>query len=167
MEKLFVHTANGRGYEKFSGAGYKYVLTDRNWNDFGFYTLHELFLITPEGSDNIKLADIRLFNHDQADGDHVNLCIPNFVGFITSVTGAERLLLFLSPDERKEIFDALHIKFDCKLYTDQQALLKSVLRDITFEQFAERQERIKNLVSLPYNIKVMIQENKEVIKPQL
>ena len=111
MNKLFVYAANGRGYEKFSGNGYKYVLTDRNWNDLGYYTLHELFLIMPEGIDNIKLADIRLFNHQQNNDDHTNLCIPNFVGYITQIEWAERILLLLSPKEREDLLSELHIIF--------------------------------------------------------
>ena len=160
MNKLFVHAAKGRGYEKFSDTGYKYVLTDRNWNDLGYYTLHELFLIMPEGIDNIKLADIRFFNHQQNNGDHPNLCIPNFVGYITQIEWAERILLFLSPKEREDILSELHIKFSGKLYSDQQAFLKSVLRDITFEQFEERQTKIKSIVSIKEDIASMIERNK-------
>lgn len=163
MNKLYVHAANGRGYEKFSGAGYKYVLTDRNWNDLGYYTLHELFLIMPEGTDNIKLADIRLFNHQQSNGDHTNLSISNFVGFITQIEWAERILLFLSPKDREELLSELHIKFSGKLYTDQHAFLKSVLRGITFEQFEERQTKIKSIVSITENITSMIEHNKDII----
>lgn len=163
MNKLFALAANGRGYEKFSSAGYKYVLTDRNWNDFGFYTLHELFLITPGGIDNIKLADIRLFNHQQNNGDHPNLCIPNFVGYITQIEWAERILLFLSPKDREELLSELHIKYSGKLYKDQQAFLKSVLRDITFEQFEERQAKIKSIVSIKEDIASMIEHNKNII----
>lgn len=164
MNKLFVHASNGKGYEKFTGAGYKYILTDRNWNDFGYYTLHELFLIMPEGIDNIKLADIRLLNFQQNNGDHPNLCIPNFVGFITQLEWAERILLFLSPKDREELLSDLHIKFSGKLYKDQQAFLKSVLRDITFELFEERQTRIKSIVSIQEDISSMIERNKDIIK---
>ena len=72
MTNLLVHVANGRGYEKF-GMNYKYVLTDRGWNDYGYYTLHELFLITPIEQHNIKLADIRIFNYNQHFNDRLNL----------------------------------------------------------------------------------------------
>lgn len=164
MDKQFVHAAHGRGCEKFSGSGYKYVLTDRNWNDLGYYTLHELFLITPNGVDNVKLADIKLFNHDQKKDEHPNLTTSNFVGFITGIEWAERILLFLSPDERKELLSSLHIKFDCKLYKDQQALLKSVLRNLTFEQFEERQSKIKSIISIQEDIASMIDRNKEILK---
>lgn len=164
MDKLFVHAANGRGYEKFSGSGYKYVLTDREWNDKGYYTLHQLFLITPNGSDNIFLADIRLFNHDQKKDDHINLNTSNYVGFISNVDSAERLLIFLSPKERKEILSALHIQFDYKPYTDQQALLKSILQDISFEDFEKRQSIIKSIVSINEDIASMIERNKDILK---
>lgn len=111
----------------------------------------------PDGIDNIKLADIRLLNFQQNSGDHPNLCIPNFVGFITQIEWAERILLFLSPKDREDLSADLHIKFSGKLYTDQKAFLKSVLRDITFEQFEERQTKIKSIVSIQEDITSMIE----------
>lgn len=162
MNKLIVHAANGRGYEKFYGAGYKYVLADRNWNDFDHYTLHELFLIMPIGVDNIKLADIKLFNQQQNTGSHLNFHIHDFVGFITQIEWAERILLLLSPKDREDLILELHIRFSGKLYRTQQAFLKSVLRDITFEQFEESQTKIKSIVLLKEDIASMIENNKEI-----
>lgn len=164
MDKPFIHASNGRGYDKFSGKNYKYVLSDREWNDFGYYTLHELFLITPDGTDNIKLADIRLLNFNQKFNEHVNLNITNFIGFISNVESAERLLLFLSPSERKELFSTLHINFTVGMFSSQPAFLKSVLRDITFEQFEERQSRIKTIVSFSEDVSSLIKRNKEILK---
>ena len=164
MNELFVHAENGRGYEKFSGESYKYILTDRGWNDYGYYTLHELFLITPEDTDNIKLADIRLFNFDQKFNEHVNFNITNYVGFISNIESAERLFLFLSPSARKELFSVLHINFYAGMYSTQPAFIKSVKRDITMEQFQERQSRIKAIVSNQEDVSSMIIRNKEVLK---
>lgn len=162
MPNLLVHATNGRGHEKF-GMNYKYVLTDRGWNDYGFYTLHELFLITPTEQDNIKLADIRLFNYDQRFNERLNLNIPNFVAFISNIESAERLILCLSPEDRKELCSTLHINFTAGMYSSQPAFLKSVLRDITIEQFEERQRQIKSLLTLPENIASIIERNKSVL----
>ena len=162
MTNLLVHAANGRGYEKF-GMNYKYVLTDRGWNDYGFYTLHELFLITPTNKDNIKLADIRMFNFDQHFNDRLNLNVTNYVGFISNIESAERLLLFLSPEDRKELFSTLHIRYTAGMYSSQPAFLKSVLRDITIEQFEERQQKIKYIATIDENIASMIERNRDVL----
>lgn len=164
MNDLIVHASNGRGYDKFIDSNYKYVLIDRNWNDYGFYTLHELFLIMPDGKENVKLADVRLFNLNQHCGSRFNINNSDYIGFISNVESAERLLLFLSPKERKYLISALHIKFDCKLYSDQHALLKSVLRDITLVEFEERQSEIESIISIKENISSMIERNKEVLK---
>lgn len=162
MTNLLVHAANGRGYEKF-GMNYKYVLTDRGWNDYGYYTLHELFLLTPEDQDNIKLADVRLFNYNQHFNERLDLNNTNYAGFISNVGSAERMLLFLSPEERKELCAALHINFTAGMYASQPAFLKSVLRDTTLEQFEERQRKIKSIVTLQEDIASMISRNKEVL----
>ena len=162
MTKLVVHAVNGRGYEKFCG-NYKYVLTDRGCNDFGFYTLHELFLITPQGQDNIKLADIRIFNFDQHFNERLNLNITNYVGFISNIESAERLILFLSPNERKELCSELHLNFTAGMYSKQPAFLKSVLRDTTIQQFEEKQSKIKAIVTIKENIASMIERNKNVL----
>lgn len=159
---LVVHAVNGRGYEKFGG-NYKYVLTDRGWNDFGFYTLHELFLIRPVEQDNIKLADIRLFNYDSHLNDRLNLNITNYVGFISNIESAERLTLFLSPEERAELCSMLHINFTAGIYSRQPAFLKSVLRDITIQQFEERQRKIKSIVTIEENIASIIERNKSIL----
>lgn len=162
MTNLIVHTVNGRGYEKFGGS-YKYVLTDRGWNDFGFYTLHELFLIKPVGQDNIKLANIRLFNYNQHFNERLNLNIANYVGFISNLESAERLILFLSPEERKELCSMLHVNFTAGIYSRQSAFLKSVLRDINIQQFEERQRKIKSIVTIEENIASMIERNKSIL----
>ncbi|MDE7420223.1 MAG: hypothetical protein K2N35_08440 [Muribaculaceae bacterium] len=162
MTKLVTGAVNGRGYEKFGG-NYKYVLTDREWNDFGFYTLHELFLITPNDQDNIKLADIRLFNFEQHSNERLNLNTTNYVGFISNIESAEHLLLFLSPNERKELCSVLHINFTAGMFSKQPAFLKSVLRGITVQQFEEKQSKIKAIVTIEENIASMIERNKGVL----
>lgn len=162
MTNLLVHVANGRGYEKF-GMNYKYVLTDRGWNDYGYYTLHELFLITPIEQHNIKLADIRIFNYNQHFNDRLNLNITNYIGFISNIESAERLLLFLPSEDRKELLSTLNINYTSGMYSSQPAFLKSVLRDTTFEQFEEKQRKIKSIVTLEENIASMIERNREVL----
>lgn len=162
VNELIVHAANGRGYEKF-GAQYKYVLTDSNWNDFGYYTLHELFLITPNNSDNIKLADIRIFNSGQKCSDRLNFSITNYVAFISNLTSAERILLILNPFEREELLSCLHVRFSPGMYAHETAFLKSVLRDTTVIQFEEIQDRIKEILSIKLDISAMVQRNKNVL----
>lgn len=162
MTNLWIYAANGRGYEKF-GMNYKYVLTDTGWNDYGYYTLHNLFLITPPEQDNIKLANIRIFNFNQHFDDRLNLNITNYVGFISDIESAERLLLFLPPEDRKELLLSLHISYTSGMFSAQPAFLKSVLRGITFEQFEEKQRKIKSIVTLEENIASMIERNIEVL----
>lgn len=161
MDKIFVQATNGRGYDKFSGK-YKYILTDRGWNDFGYYTIQELFLVTPDDNDNVKLADLHMFNYDQHSGEHLDTNITNYVGYISTVESAERILLLLSPDERNELISALHINFMAGIYANQHAFLKSVLRGLTLEEFEERQAKIKAIVSISEDITSMIENNRDI-----
>ena len=162
MEHCFTIAAWEREHEKFPG--YKFTLVNRDWNDFGYYTLHELFLILPDKPYNIKLADIRLFNQGQTKGAHANLDSNNFVGFISNIDSAEKMLLLLTPEERNELLSALHINFSGALYKCEQALLKSVLRGITFEDFEKLQVAIKRIVTSTLDVASMLQKNLQLVE---
>lgn len=163
MDSIIV-AANNRQHDKFLPEGKKFVICGLNWNDYGFYTLHELFLIQPDKLYNIKLADLKVFNYDQKFGDHTNFQITNYTSYISNVESANRMLIFLTPDERKKIISELHIRFSVGINKEQPAFLKSVLRDITFEEFEQRQETIKQIVSSEINMAQIIRDNIEIIK---
>lgn len=160
----FILAANGRQNEKFSGHGKKLILCDRNWNDYGFYTLHELFLIIPDKSYNIKLADIRVFNCNQNFGEHPSIYeSSNHVSYISNIESANRLVLFLTPTERKELFSELHVIFTPSLYKEQKVFLKSIIRDTTLEEFECRQSVIKEIATTEINVAQMVSEHKDLI----
>lgn len=162
--ETFIIAANGRQHDKFTEQSKKLILCDRNWNDFGYYTLHELFLIVPDKPYNIKLADIRIFNYDQKFGEHPSIYSSStHTSYISNIDSAERLVLFLTPKERKELLAELHVNFTQSIYANQQVFLKSVLRDITMQEFENMQLQIKEIVTTNLNITQMIADNIEFI----
>lgn len=162
--KSFILSSNWQQNEKFAGQGKKLVLCDSNWNDFGYYTLHELFLIIPDKSYNIKLADINVFNFDQHFGEHPSIYVSsNHVSYISNIESAIRLVLFLTPDERKELFSELHVLFTPSCYKEQKVFLKSILRNTTLEEFKQIQSTIKVIVTTELNVAQMVSEHKELI----
>ena len=55
------------------------------------------------------------------------------------------LFLVLTPAERKELIETLHITFDCTKYQSLPVFTESVLRGYTLESFIKEQDEIKNL----------------------
>ena len=61
------------------------------------------------------------------------------------------LFLVLTPEERKDLIDTLHITFDCTKYKSLPVFAKSVLRDTTLEKFMKEQDEIKKLMTSDIN----------------
>ena len=61
------------------------------------------------------------------------------------------LFLVLTPEERKESIESLHITFDCTKYKSLPVFTKSVLRGYTLEEFIKEQDDIKKLMSSDIN----------------
>ena len=56
------------------------------------------------------------------------------------------LFLVLTPAERKELIETLHIAFDCTKYQSLPVFKESVLRGYTLESFIKEQDEIKKLM---------------------
>lgn len=56
------------------------------------------------------------------------------------------LFLVLTPDERKELIETLHITFDCEKYKLLPVFTQSILRGYSIENFVKEQNEIKRLM---------------------
>ena len=61
------------------------------------------------------------------------------------------LFLVLTPEERKELIETLHITFDCTKYKSLPVFTKSVLRGFTMEEFVKEQNEIKRIMMSDIN----------------
>lgn len=151
MGKLWTLVDRNRTHEKFDG--YKLLVSDRIWNDYGYSTLYNITYQLPNGVNNKLIGAIKIFNPNY--GENYRATITNvhapFVAFICNKISAMALFLVLTPEERKELIDTLHITFDCAKYKSLPVFTKSVLRDTTLEEFMKAQDEIKKLMTSDIN----------------
>ena len=144
--KLWTLVDRNRTYEKFDG--YKLLIFDRHWNDNGYYTLYNITYQQPSDFDNIPIGAVKIFNPNH--GENYRASITNihapYVSFICNKTCAMGLFLVLTPEERKELIETLHITFDCTKYKSLPVFTDSVLRGYTLDNFIKDQDEIKKLM---------------------
>ena len=144
--KLWTLVDRNRTHEKF--AGYKLLIFDRHWNDYGYYTLYNITYQQPNDFNNRLIGAVKIFNPNH--GENYRASITNihapYVSFICNKTCAMALFLVLTPEERKELIETLHIKFDCTKYKSLRVFTESVLRGYTLESFIKEQDEIKKLM---------------------
>ena len=151
---------NGSYFSLDEKSGRKFRLADRNWNDFGYYTLYALELKLP-GSDLLyRIADIRVMNIGQKKGEKPSWNPTTPIIFISNIDSAERLLLFLTHMQRSNLEKILLLRYDT-LHVDREDVFNvSVLRDKTLMDFTTSQAKIKELVQLPIDVSSMIDNHK-------
>ena len=76
---------NGSYFSLDEKSGMKFRLVDRNWNDYGYYTLYALELRIPDVDIAYRIADIRVMNINQKKGDKPSWMPTTPVIFISNV----------------------------------------------------------------------------------
>ena len=144
--RLWTLVDGNRTHEKFDG--YKLLISDRNWNDYGYNTLYNITYQQPNNFCNRLVGSVKIFNPNY--GENYRASITNihapYVAFICNKISAMTLFLVLTPEERKELIETLHITFDCTKYKSLSVFNKSVLRGYTLEEFIKEQKYIKSLM---------------------
>lgn len=135
----------GRAYEKFR---HPYLLVNQNWNDGGYYTLFTLYK-TFDCKDNLPIAQLHILSKSQIRGDTFRDFI-NVTTFITDPVWASRLLCLLSYEERLSLIETLKISFEP--IVGSECFTKSVLRNTTLSKWTYKQNIIKNILTLPFDI---------------
>ena len=151
---------NGGYFSLDEKSGMKFRLAYQNWNDFGYYTLYTLEMKLPKSNDLYRIADIRIMNVGQKFGDKPSWFPTTPIVFISNVSSAERLLLYLSPEQRKNLENILLIRYESYHIEHEKVFLKSILRDKTLLEFTKSQERIREIIHLPLDVSSIINDNK-------
>lgn len=144
--KLWTLVDINRIHEKFGE--YKLLIADKNWNDNGYYTLYKITYQQPKDFYNKCLGDIKIFNPNYEENYRASITDIHtpYVSFILDKICAMTLFLVLTPAERKELIETLHITFDCTKYQSLPVFKESVLRGYTLESFIKEQDEIKKLM---------------------
>lgn len=82
MGKLWTLVDRNRTHEKFEG--YKLLVSDRNWNDYGYNTLYNITYQHPNDVNNKLVGSVKIFNPNS--GENYKASITNthapYVAFI-------------------------------------------------------------------------------------
>lgn len=151
---------NGSYFSLDEKSGMKFRLVDRNWNDYGYYTLYALELRIPDVDIAYRIADIRVMNINQKKGDKPSWIPTTPVIFISNVESAETLLLFLTPEQRSNLEKILLLKYDTLHVEHEDVFHTSILRDKTLGDFNKGLTRIKELMQSSVDVSSMINIHK-------
>ena len=165
MKKLWSIVDIRRAHEHFAQNDVKLYLAHTDYNDFGYYTMFDLYLVLPECQNvNMKIATIKIIEKGQKVGECVDVINSNtFYSFIMDEEGAMLITIFLTPQERKELVKSLNICFSTNEVKDEDVYHTSVLRGINQISFVARQGRIEKMIGSPLEICTTINENMDRI----
>ncbi|MBD5415618.1 MAG: hypothetical protein HDR46_04930 [Bacteroides sp.] len=154
---------NGSYFSLDEKSGMKFRLVDRNWNDYGYYTLYALEFRLPNSDIHYRIADIRIMNIGQPKGSKPTWIPTTPIAFISNIESAEKLLIFLTHEQRNYLEKALLISYDTKHIEKEPVFIYSVNRDKALHEFIERQESIKKIMQSQLEISSMIDNHKTQI----
>ena len=156
--KLWTIVHSSRVHEKFTG--YKLLLSDLNFNDYGYYTLFDLYLQLPKETEyNLKIATLNILNAGQNLAEHPTVSSPlSIFTFVRDIESAYKLLFYLTLDERKELISSLNICFQSDKILHEPAYRNSVLRGSNEGAFLKNQKEIEHIITCPLEISTAIAE---------
>ena len=140
MNKLWSIVDIRRVHEHFAQNKVKLYLAHTSFNDFGYYTMFNLYLVLPEKhNSNMKLATLKIMEKGQKVGEYVDVVNSNtYYSFIMDEESAMLITIFLTPQERKELVKSLNICFSTNEVKDEDVYHTSVLRGINQISFVAR-----------------------------
>ena len=162
MNKLWSIVDIRRVHEHFAQNKVKLYLAHTSFNDFGYYTMFNLYLVLPEKhNSNMKLATLKIMEKGQKVGEYVDVVNSNtYFSFIMDEESAMFITIFLTPQERKKLVESLNIRFSTNDVKEEDVYRTSVLRGIDHVKFVNRQSRIEKIINSPLDIATTINENK-------
>lgn len=148
---------------------YEFEIIYANWNDSNFFTLFTLYLRKKENGLRINLGYLHVIAQGQRIGKIKDwFLFGNPKIFIGDIDTAKRLLIFLTPSQRKELERLLCIQYSINhSIVNERAFQVSVLRNQTLEEFKIKQQKIERLIHYKLNIAQIIFDNKNEIKELL
>lgn len=149
----------------------KYILSYSNWNDYGYQTGFHLFLPLKQPVNEVYcvgvswLSIVEHYPVLRSPGRFLPIeGNTNFTSFILSIEDAERFFLLLTYEERIELIRKLNIKFSDVQVKDQANYKVSTLRHTMRDEFIERQQKIKEIVTDKRDVASLIRKHSNILK---
>lgn len=160
--------------------GEKFTLADGNektfrlkwekyWNNFGYRIIFHLWMETPRTT-AIRIASFLIFSPDQKTGEKPCWSAPTPLVYISDLGSAEKLLLYLTPQERHDLEDTLLIRYNISFCKTEKVFKDGVLRrgeNDTAEMYACTQKQIQEIMHNPIDVASMILDNKDQLRVYL
>lgn len=160
--------------------GEKFTLADGNektfrlkwenyWNNFGYRIIFHLWMETPRTT-AIRIASFLIFSPDQKTGEKPCWSAPTPLVYISDLGSAEKLLLYLTPQERHDLEDTLLIRYNISFCKTEKVFKDGVLRrgeNDTAEMYACTQKQIQEIMHNPIDVVSMILDNKDQLRVYL
>lgn len=155
---------NGSPFELDGNNEMHFLLQDRNWNDYGYYTWYKLLLYIPQYKYPFGIADFNIMNKGQQVGTKPYWDSSSYKAFVSSNESVEKLFLLLSPKQRNELLNVLKINFDFSDVKNEPVFKNSILRGRSLEDFINLQKYSKDLMKSNIDASKMINNNKLQLK---
>lgn len=160
--------------------GEKFTLADGNektfrlkwenyWNNFGYRIIFHLWMETPKTS-ALRIASFHIFSPDQKTGEKPCWSAPTPLVYISDLDSAEKLLLYLTPQERHDLEGTLLIRYNISFCKTEKVFKEGVLRrgeTCTAEMYACTQKQIQEIMHNPIDVASMILGNKDQLRVYL
>lgn len=155
---------NGEKFTLGTGGEKSFSLKwEKHWNNYGYRIIFHLWMETPKTS-AIRIASFYIFSPDQKTGEKPCWSSPTPLVYICSKYSAEKLLLYLTPQERHNLEETLLIRYDISLCKTEKVFREGVRRNGgngTAEMFAATQKQIQEIMHNPTDVASMILGNKD------
>lgn len=135
-------------------------IKNRNWNDFGYYTLYQLLFKFKDSNENYSLANLRIFNKNQSKKEEeFSYDDDKAIVMLNERSDGEQIFLYLTPQQRLELINILQLQFHYTPEPNEECFYKSVCRGCgTSERFEAAQKICKELVFNKLNVREMINQ---------
>lgn len=161
---------NGEKFTLADGSEKSFRLKwEKYWNNFGYRIIFHLWMETPKTT-AIRIASFYIFSPDQKTGEKPCWSVPTPVVYISDLGSAEKLLLYLTPQERHNLEDTLLIRYNISFCKAEKVFKNGVLRrgeKGTAEMYACTQKQIQEIMHNPIDVASMILDNKDQLRVYL
>ncbi len=161
---------NGEKFTLADGSEKTFCLKWENyWNNFGYRIIFHLWMETPKTS-AIRIASFYIFSPDHKTGEKPYWSAPTPLVYISDLGSAEKLLLYLTPQERHNLEDTLLIRYNISFCKAEKVFKDGVLRrgeNGTAEMYGATQKQIHEIMHNPTDVASMILDNKDQLRVYL
>lgn len=141
---------------------------EKYWNNYGYRIIFHLWMETPK-TYAIRIASLYIFSPDQKTGEMPCWLFHSPSVYLCNICDAEKLLLYLTPLERRKLEETLLIRYDISWCKTRKVFRDGVLRrgERSVEKYATAQKLIYEIMHNPIDVASMILDNKDQLRVYL